>query len=106
MATFLKKQNDPEISLKKFDQDGQNWPKESIYRNNQASSDQTILDIIGEVTTKLNPQLNTPLFGSNYHAPLTVQFTVRRAPVLPTNTGIVSCYLLMDASTKALLPML
>ena len=35
------------------------------YKNNQASSDKTILSIIGEVTTKLNPQLNTPLYGSN-----------------------------------------
>ena len=78
----------------------------SLKQNNQASSDQTMLDIIGDVTTKLNPQLNTPLYGSRYSVLLKGQFTVRRAQVLPTNTGIASCYLLMDASTKALSPMI
>ena len=65
-----------------------------------------MLDIIGEVTTKLNPQLNTPLYGSKFSVLLKDQLTVRRAQVLPTNTGSVSCYLLMDASTKALSPMI
>ena len=33
-------------------------------KSSQASSDQTMLDIMGEVTTKLNPQLNIPYDGS------------------------------------------
>ena len=46
-------------SIWKFKKDQTNELK-----NNQASSDQTMLDIMGEVTTKLNPQLNIPYRGS------------------------------------------